>query len=144
MNDLRELYQEVIMDHNRSPRNYGSLENANRTAEGFNPLCGDQLQVYLYVNNDAIIEEVEISNQLFEQSAGLAPVHFAYPSGSRSQSSDDILAPKYTTLRRWRDNPQPIHWVFTDADTPLTEIECQNIDNCVGFEDFTRIFQEAS
>ena len=58
MSDLRELYQEVIMDHNRSPRNYGSLEDANRTAEGFNPLCGDQLQVHLYVNNDAIIEEV--------------------------------------------------------------------------------------
>ncbi len=104
-----------------------------------------QIQVKLEEQGaDAIIEEVEISNQLFEQGAGLAPAHFAYPSGSRSQSSDDILAPKYTTLRRWRDNPQPINWVFTDADTPLTAIECQNIDNCVRFEDFTRIFQEAS
>ena len=63
MSDLRELYQEVIMDHNRSPRNYGSLEDANRTAEGFNPLCGDQLQVYLYVNNDAIIEEVRFEGK---------------------------------------------------------------------------------
>ena len=58
MSDLRELYQEVIMDHNRSPRNCGPLENANRTAEGFNPLCGDELQVYLYVNDESIIEEV--------------------------------------------------------------------------------------
>ena len=43
MSDLRELYQEVIMDHNRSPRNCGPLEGANHKAEGFNPLCGDQL-----------------------------------------------------------------------------------------------------
>ena len=63
MSDLRDLYQEVILDHNRSPRNYGSLEDANRTAEGFNPLCGDQLQVYLYVNNDAIIEEVRFEGK---------------------------------------------------------------------------------
>lgn len=58
MSDLRDLYQEVIMDHNRSPRNFGSLEKANRTAEGFNPLCGDELNVYLYVNKDSVIEEV--------------------------------------------------------------------------------------
>ena len=63
MNDLRELYQEVIMDHNRSPRNCGPLENANRTAEGFNPLCGDQLQVHLHVNDESIIEEVRFEGK---------------------------------------------------------------------------------
>ena len=45
--DLRDLYQEVILDHNRKPRNFGKLENANRKAEGHNPLCGDRLTVYL-------------------------------------------------------------------------------------------------
>ena len=63
MSDLRELYQEVIMDHNRSPRNCGPLESANRVAEGFNPLCGDQLQVYLYVNDESIIEEVRFDGK---------------------------------------------------------------------------------
>ena len=63
MSDLRELYQEVIMDHNRSPRNRGLLENANRTAEGFNPLCGDQLHVYLHVNDESIIEEVRFEGR---------------------------------------------------------------------------------
>jgi len=57
MLDLQDLYQEVIVDHNRSPRNFHKLEDANRTAEGYNPLCGDQLTVYMKVV-DGIIEEV--------------------------------------------------------------------------------------
>ena len=63
MSDLRELYQEVIMDHNRSPRNCGPLEGASHKAEGFNPLCGDQLQLYLYVNDDSIIEKVRFEGK---------------------------------------------------------------------------------
>ena len=47
MNDLRDLYQEVILDHNRRPRNFGPLPTANRRAEGHNPLCGDRVTVYL-------------------------------------------------------------------------------------------------
>ncbi len=47
MNDLRDLYQEVILDHNRRPRNFGPLPAANRRAEGHNPLCGDRVTVYL-------------------------------------------------------------------------------------------------
>ena len=43
MSSLRELYQEVIIDHNKSPRNFGILPNANHRQEGFNPLCGDRL-----------------------------------------------------------------------------------------------------
>jgi nitrogen fixation NifU-like protein len=49
MSDLRELYQEVILDHNRHPRNFGPLATANRRAEGNNPLCGDRVTVYLDV-----------------------------------------------------------------------------------------------
>lgn len=56
MPDLRELYQEVILDHNRRPRNFQKLEGANRTAEGYNPLCGDQLTVYLHLEDGAIRE----------------------------------------------------------------------------------------
>lgn len=54
MSELSELYQEVILDHNRRPHNFGVLEGANRTAEGYNPLCGDQLTVYAQVENDVI------------------------------------------------------------------------------------------
>ncbi len=56
MSDLRELYQEVILDHNKRPRNYLKLEGANRTAEGYNPLCGDQITVYVLVEDDVIQE----------------------------------------------------------------------------------------
>lgn len=56
MAGLSELYQNVILEHNRSPRNYRVLENANREAEGNNPLCGDQLTVWLRMEDDVIQE----------------------------------------------------------------------------------------
>ena len=54
MSELTDLYQQVILDHNRRPRNYGKLEGANRHAEGFNPICGDHLTLYLRLNGDVI------------------------------------------------------------------------------------------
>mgnify|MGYP002713211077 FL=1 len=57
MSDLRDLYQEVIFDHNRNPRNNHRLDDANHHADGNNPLCGDQITVYAKVK-DNIIEDV--------------------------------------------------------------------------------------
>lgn len=54
MLDLKDLYQEVIVDHNRSPRNFGRIEGADRTLEGFNPLCGDHLTLYVKFDGDQI------------------------------------------------------------------------------------------
>jgi nitrogen fixation NifU-like protein len=54
MSELSELYQQVILDHNKKPRNFRRLVTANHTAEGYNPLCGDQLTVYLQLENDAV------------------------------------------------------------------------------------------
>ncbi len=54
MFDLKDLYQEIIVDHNRAPRNFREIENADITAEGYNPLCGDKLTVYIKLNNDVI------------------------------------------------------------------------------------------
>ena len=54
--DLRALYQEVILDHYKNPRNYGALEGADK-AEGYNPLCGDQVTVYLKLK-DEVVEDV--------------------------------------------------------------------------------------
>ena len=54
MSELSELYQQVILDHNKKPRNFRKLENANHSAEGHNPLCGDQLTVYLDLENDLV------------------------------------------------------------------------------------------
>ncbi len=52
MDDLRELYQEVILDHGKAPRNYRRPEDANRQAAGRNPLCGDQLEIYIRLDGD--------------------------------------------------------------------------------------------
>ena len=56
MFDLKDLYQEIIVDHNRSPRNFRVIENADLTAEGYNPLCGDKLTVYLKLDGDVITD----------------------------------------------------------------------------------------
>jgi len=55
--DLRELYQEVIFDHNRNPRNFHEMSGASHSADGHNPLCGDQLTVFALVR-DGVIEDV--------------------------------------------------------------------------------------
>jgi len=54
--DLRELYQEVIFDHNRHPRNFHAMPGASHSADGHNPLCGDQLTVYLQVHDGVVTE----------------------------------------------------------------------------------------
>jgi len=52
--DLRELYQEVILDHNKNPRNFRGLEDATHTAEGYNPLCGDKVKIFLRIEDDVV------------------------------------------------------------------------------------------
>jgi len=54
--ELRDLYQEVIFDHNRNPRNFRVMENADREVEGFNPLCGDRLTLFLKLEGDEITD----------------------------------------------------------------------------------------
>jgi nitrogen fixation protein NifU and related proteins len=54
MSELNDLYQEVILEHNKNPRNFREIENADKTAEGYNPLCGDQLKLYLAMENDTV------------------------------------------------------------------------------------------
>ena len=56
MSELSELYQQVILDHNKKPRNFRKLEKANHSAEGFNPLCGDHLTIYLDLQENSVKE----------------------------------------------------------------------------------------
>ncbi|MBT8379377.1 MAG: SUF system NifU family Fe-S cluster assembly protein [Ignavibacteria bacterium] len=55
--ELKELYQQVILDHNKSPRNFREIDNATKHAEGYNPLCGDRLDVYLIVE-EGIVKDI--------------------------------------------------------------------------------------
>ncbi len=63
MFDLSDLYQQVIIDHTKSPRNFGQLAVCNHDAEGYNPLCGDQLHIYVQINDENIIEDIKFEGQ---------------------------------------------------------------------------------
>lgn len=56
--ELRELYQQVILDHNKAPRNFRKIENATNHAEGHNPLCGDNVTVYLIIDENNVIKDI--------------------------------------------------------------------------------------
>lgn len=58
LDDLRDLYQEVILDHGKRPRNFRQIDNASHHAHGHNPLCGDQLVVYLAVDEAGVVQDV--------------------------------------------------------------------------------------
>ena len=98
---------------------------------------------YAAEGDEAVIREAEIANGLFQDRLGFTPVHFAYPSGSRSDSTDKLLARYYRSLRLWHFD-WPIHWSFTHSGTSPLAIDCQNIDLRVGFEEFQHIFSEAA
>lgn len=56
MSEMRELYQELILDHHKKPHNFGELENATHKADGFNPLCGDRVTVYVVLEGDRVVD----------------------------------------------------------------------------------------
>jgi len=63
MFDLQSLYQQVIVDHNKSPRNFGELHPCSHDAEGYNPLCGDRLHLYLEINDQGIVEQARFKGE---------------------------------------------------------------------------------
>jgi nitrogen fixation NifU-like protein len=63
MDDLRELYQSVILDHNKRPRNFREIEDAAHHADGHNPLCGDKLTVYLEVDEDDRVSDIAFQGE---------------------------------------------------------------------------------
>jgi len=97
MSDLDEIYQEVILDHNKHPRNFGPLEGAVK-AEGYNPLCGDKITIYVRIEDDVV-----------------ADVHFEGAGCAISQASASVM----TTLLRGktRDEAKKIFSYFQDLAT---------------------------
>ena len=89
MDDLRELYQSTILDHNKSPRNFGRLEAANRQADGHNPVCGDKLTVYVQVGDDDTIEDVRFDGDGCAISTASASLMTEFVKGKTlAQASD--------------------------------------------------------
>ena len=61
--NLKELYQEIILEHGKNPRNLGKTENFNKDAKGNNPLCGDNVHVYLKLNGQRIVEDISFEGE---------------------------------------------------------------------------------
>ena len=105
MSDLRELYQEVILDHNRRPRNFGPLPEANHHAEGVNPLCGDHLTLHVDVE-DGVIAGVRF------EGAGCA-----ISRASASLMTDAVKGKRVEEAERMFE--QFHHMVLSGADAPV-------------------------
>ena len=90
MSDLRELYQQVILDHNKSPRNFKVIEHADRSSEGFNPLCGDHLNVFLKMEGDRI-EDVSFQGSGCAISKASASLMTAAVKGMTRQEAEALF-----------------------------------------------------
>lgn len=90
MFDLKSLYQEVIIDHNRRPRNYHKLLEANRVAEGYNPLCGDQLTLYLQIE-DGTIRDVSFEGAGCAISTASASLMTEHLKGKTEREAHEIF-----------------------------------------------------
>jgi len=112
MSELTELYQSVILDHNRRPRNFGELPDANGTADGKNPLCGDQLTVWVRVDGD-MIADVRFVGSGCAISKASASLMTAAVKG-RSRADVDALFERFHQLVLGQPS--------TDEKTPLGQL----------------------
>lgn len=90
MTALRELYQEVILDHNKSPRNFRKMDDANRTVEGFNPLCGDHYTLYVKIEGD-IIKDISFEGAGCAISKASTSVMSALLKGKTTAEAEQIF-----------------------------------------------------
>jgi nitrogen fixation NifU-like protein len=104
MSAASRLYQEVILDHNRKPRNYGKLEDANRQAEGLNPLCGDHIWVYLRTGG-GMIEGIGFEGQSCAICKASASMMTAAVKG-KSVHAAEVLAREFRDMTTGKIDPE--------------------------------------
>jgi nitrogen fixation protein NifU and related proteins len=97
MSDLRDLYQQVILDHNRKPRNFRKIADANRTAEGYNPLCGDRITLELMVE-DGIVKDAAFQGAGCAISKAAASMMTMSVIGKPEREVDALFQRVYTML----------------------------------------------
>jgi nitrogen fixation NifU-like protein len=90
MSELSDLYQQVILDHNKKPRNFRKLDEANRSAEGYNPLCGDQLTVYLQLE-DEVVKDVSFEGSGCAISKAAASMMTQAVKGKTKQEAETLF-----------------------------------------------------
>jgi nitrogen fixation protein NifU and related proteins len=107
MSDLRDLYQQVILDHNRKPRNFRKIVDANRTAEGYNPLCGDRITIEATVE-DGIVKDVAFQGAGCAISRAAASMMTASVMGKPEREVDALF--------------DRVHAMLTGANGPAADI----------------------
>jgi len=90
MSALRELYQEVILDHNKSPRNFRSMPDANRTVEGYNPLCGDHYTLYVKLEG-GVIKDISFQGSGCAISKASASVMSSVLKGKTKSEAEEMF-----------------------------------------------------
>jgi nitrogen fixation protein NifU and related proteins len=91
MAELRDLYQDIILEHSKRPRNYRTLEAANRSAEGFNPLCGDHFTIYLQVGDDGQIRDISFQGSGCAISKASASMMTQAVKGKRTEEAEELF-----------------------------------------------------
>jgi nitrogen fixation NifU-like protein len=104
--DLKDLYRDVIVDHNRSPRNFRRIEPASRRAEGFNPLCGDKLTVYLTTEGERI-EDVSFEGSGCAISVASASLMTERLKGRTVAEAETLFDDMHALLTEEREDPDP-------------------------------------
>ena len=90
MSEINELYQDVILDHTKKPRNFKVLENANRHIEGYNPLCGDRYTIYLDMDGD-VIKDVSFQGSGCAISKSSASMMTTIVKGKKRAEAEEIF-----------------------------------------------------
>ena len=125
MSGLNELYQEILLEHNSKPRNFRNLEDPSETAEGYNPLCGDQITLYLKVE-DGVITDVGF------QGSGCAI--------SRASASMMTQSVKGQTLEKAAQVSEAFRQMMTDPDAELDYDTLGDLESLAGVVEYpTRI-----
>ncbi len=103
--ELRELYQQIILDHNRAPRNFREVEGANRMAQGYNPLCGDKLRVALRVDDANVIEDVGFQGSGCAISKAAASLMTEAVKGKTTKQAEDLFEEFHRMVTGTGDEP---------------------------------------
>jgi nitrogen fixation NifU-like protein len=103
-NALRELYQEVILDHSRHPRHYGAMDDASHKAEGYNPLCGDRVTVYLKLDAEGRVADIAFEGKGCAISQASASMMTALLKG-RTQADAEKLMEGFLHLVKGEEAP---------------------------------------
>ena len=146
MHELKELYQQVILDHNKNPRNFGNMPECTNFAKGYNPLCGDQIDVYAILEN-GIIKELKFNGsgcaiskasasimttlvvgKTIEEAKGLYDEFHSIVTADMSVRLEDLELGKMAVFCGVREFPARIKCASLAWHTMIQAIESNNIE----------------